>query len=76
MECSGYGECLQTSNICCAKCPNYEYCGIICSTWVFECHKGLCMNCAILFNKRLNFIESLEDCSVCMTNKQEIKFDS
>ena len=53
-------------------CPNFEFCVHSCPQWVFDCHRGTCLNCGITFNsQRLSFtnFEDPIDCPICLDSK-------
>jgi len=85
--CTGNGECLtQTTDMntygkypdmTCSyncepmKCPNYLVCGAICPKWLFGCHRGTCVNCAVLNFGNLEFSE--DECPTCLDTKTCLK---
>src|SRR3989338_7691778 len=46
------------------ECPNFSICGNKCPQWVFDCHGGRCMTCAIS-HWDLKF-KSDEECPICL----------
>ena len=51
------------------RCPNFMLCNSSHPQWVADCNHGVCMNCAMFFAGRLEFINKLEKCSICHERK-------
>jgi hypothetical protein len=53
-------------------CPNYLLCESRAPKWVFDCHKGRCVNCNILFGSNLQFnhYDKLTECPICLEDKK------
>ena len=52
------------------RCPNFMLCYSSHPQWVADCNHGVCMNCAVSFAGRLEFINKLEECSICHERKE------
>ena len=85
-ECNGDGFCLvglQTGNnsyhisSCIhncmpVKCPNFLVCGSISPQAIYNINNGICLNCRVSFNTRLN-ISNSEKCTLCDKNNIVVK---
>jgi hypothetical protein len=85
-SCDGYGSCLNQvdentyelyENVLCEhnctpkKCPNYLVCRCIAPEWYYHCHRGTCMNCAMMWGN-LEFTDNIE-CPICFETKKGVK---
>jgi len=48
----------------CKQCPNFNLCHVWAPQWVFDCKKGLCVNCDIHLG-HLTFRDATTPCPVC-----------
>jgi len=56
---------------CCVpvQCRNYECCKAKLPSCIALCHKGMCMNCAVLLGPH-TFTDEVDECCVCLDTKQ------
>ena len=85
-QCNGDGSCLiglQRSknmyhisycihNCMPVKCPNFLVCSTISPQMIYNINRGICLNCRLSFDKRLE-ISNSEKCSLCDKNSIVVK---
>ena len=57
----------------CTRCPNFLICHVWAPPWYYQCHGGVCVNCA-MSGDRWEFRDTTEKCCVCSSNEMQAKF--